>query len=415
MQKLKVYFNHYLAGTLIQEDRVLGYTFQYDEGYLKTDQPALSISLPKQIDVFSAYISAAFFAGFLPEESNRDHLAKCLKINPTDTWTLLKVMGRECAGAISIVEEDQKVVLEYKPEYKFISDDEFDDILRHLHQRPLNFGYEGTYFSIAGAQTKMGVALVDDRIAIPLKQTPTTHIIKNKNLRFKNSVENEFYCMRLAKEIGLEVANVEMRKVMDERYLLIERFDRKFFDDKIIRIHQEDFCQAMGIPSEKKYELSEGPGFKKVKDYIYDYSVDPIEDSQKLIKAIAFNYFVGNCDAHGKNYSFVYNDGIRLAPLYDLLSTAVYPHLKPHRLAMTIGGQKDLFSVSNSHWRKLAEDLNVNYSLLKEIVYQIEDNLMQNHLKLAESFQADIKLRNVIRQIDAVITKQTKRLKRELI
>ncbi|ASY73723.1 HipA protein (plasmid) [Sinorhizobium fredii CCBAU 83666] len=176
---------------------------------------------------------------------------------------------------------------------------------------------------MAGAQSKVPVVLIDRRIALPLPGQATTHILKPPIARFPGTTENEAFVKKLGATIGLDIAPVEPRSAEGRSFLLVERYDRVRDASGVVRrIHQEDFCQALGVPPETKYASGGGPTFKDCFELLRRVSARPATDVLKLLDAAIFNLVVGNADAHGKNFSILYDDhGPRLAPLHDLLST----------------------------------------------------------------------------------------------
>lgn len=211
--------------------------------------------------------------------------------------------------------------------------------------------------SLAGAQGKLVVAMHNEDFRLPLDGSPSSHILKPQSPHFDGLVENEFFCMRLAAEAGLDVAAVEIGTAGDTRFLQVERFDRKrVSSDLMARIHQEDFCQALGIPPELKYQQEGGPNLKRCFELVRAISAVKGPDVLKLFDAVVFNLLIGNGDAHGKNFSFLY-DGTRakLAPLYDLVCTQAYPNLSPE-MAMKIGDERKPTRVFARNWRKFFTD-----------------------------------------------------------
>lgn len=213
--------------------------------------------------------------------------------------------------------------------------------------------------SLAGAQPKVPVIVDDDgRMALPTNSAaPTTHILKPEPKRFPGLVDNEAFCMALARACELPVAQItKAQTASGERFLMVERYDRDLTADPIRRLHQEDFCQALGLPADKKYQQEGGPTVAQSAELIRSCTPIPAQELPRLIRAVAFNWIVGNCDAHGKNYSLLYDQGApTLAPLYDIVSTVVYPELTT-RLAMSIDGARDLEEVDDRSWVKLAGD-----------------------------------------------------------
>ena len=337
---LNVYFDRELVGQLIQDDGGQ-MIFQYDESWLGRPEPiALSRSLPLREEPFTQKECQGFFGGTLPEEGNRKVIARILGISDKNDFAMLEQIGGECAGAITFLPEDEKNS-EDDDRYRELADDELASILRELPRRPLMAGADGIRLSLAGAQDKIAVRLDDGKISIPRGSAPSSHVLKPAIDTHEGVVFNEAFCMALANACGLSVAPVAIGKVEDIDYLLAERYDRVRSEANVIqRLHQEDFCQALGIPSEIKYQTEGGPSLADCFGLIREVSSGPALDLLALLDAVIFNLLIGNHDAHAKNFSFLYRPdrSVRLAPLYDLVCTVYYEELTD-KMAMKIGGE----------------------------------------------------------------------------
>lgn len=337
---LNVYYDGDLVGQLIQDDGGQ-MTFQYDASWRGRDEPvALSWSLPVREEPFMQKECRGFFGGALPEEDNRKVIARILGISDKNDFAMLEQIGGECAGAISFLPEDEDLP-EDDNRYRELTDDELGEILRELPRRPLMAGEDGIRLSLAGAQDKIAVRRDDGTISIPRGTAPSSHVLKPAIDTYEGVVFNEAFCMGLANACGLNAAPVEIGNVKGIDYLLSERYDRiRDEDGSIRRLHQEDFCQALGVPSEIKYQSEGGPSLTDCFALIRNASSAPAPDLIALLDAVIFNLLIGNHDAHAKNFSLLYmpDRSIRLAPLYDLVSTVYYPELTD-RMAMKIGKQ----------------------------------------------------------------------------
>ena len=233
-------------------------------------------------------------------------------------------------------------------------------------------GEDGLRLSLAGAQSKLPVLVIDGHIALPAPGQPTSHILKPPIARFAGTTENEYFCMSLARAVGLDVAPVEMRTVGDRSFLLITRYDRATGPaGDLIRLHQEDFAQALGVPSHRKYASEGGPNFPDCFALLRRAATRPPRDILRLLDAAIFNLIIGNADAHAKNFSLLHKQGaITLAPLYDLLSTALYPELSP-KLAMKIGGKAVLDDIEARHWDRFATDAQLGAPFVRARVGQL--------------------------------------------
>ena len=344
----------------------------------------LSLSLPIQKEPFKEKICRAFFGGLLPENPNmRELLAKKYNININDDFKLLQAIGRDCAGAISFTEitEPQKKEVFVQIKGKTLTNTELKTYIKELPYKP----YSGKRLSLAGAQEKTAICLIDGKITIPNEDIPTTHILKTALPKYEQSIENEYICMKTAKDIGLNVANVEIKKIDDLKILLIERFDRKCENGKLKRILQEDFAQSLGIQSRDKYKVT----FKDCLNVINQMAT-PALYKQEFVSRIIFNYLIGNTDAHAKNFSlFLSENGlIGLTPAYDLLCSAVYDC--DQRIAMKIGNAKYYKDVTEKDWKKFAEEFDVSYKLVKNELEKQKNELPKIIEKINEELKSEI-------------------------
>jgi serine/threonine-protein kinase HipA len=226
-----------------------------------------------------------------------------------------------------------------------------------------------------------------DAISLPLGGAPSTHILKPAVERFAGVVFNEAYCMRLAATVGLPVAKTEIRRVEDVEYFLVERYDRTQRQSsegiELKRLHQEDFCQALGIVSENKYQKEGGPSLKQCFALLREVSSAPVLDLARLLDAVIFNFLVGNNDAHAKNFSLLYHGGgavqqeIRLAPLYDVVSTHHYPELT-REMAMRIGGEYVSDRVTRQDFEQLAIDARLAKPLVNRRVSELAESVISS-------------------------------------
>lgn len=374
---LDIWWDGHLVGELTQDKHgELG--FAYAPAWLDDEQALpLSASLPKRAEPFSRRECRPFFGGLLPEESQRDAAAQALGVSRANDFALLDRLGGDVAGALQLLppgEGPAPLAPDQRPTP--LDDAGLIRVLDALPVRPLLAGEEGLRLSLAGAQSKVPVVLVDGAVALPAPGQPTTHILKPPISRFVATTENEAFVMRLAAAIGLDVAPVEPRTVEDRTFLLVQRYDRATGDDGFVRrIHQEDFCQALGVPPETKYASEGGPTFKDCFALLRRVAARPAVDVLKLLDAVIFNVIAGNADAHGKNFSILYDaEGPRLAPLYDLLATVAYPDLSP-KFAMKIGKRATLAELDAKGWAAFAADAGLGLPLIRRRVAEISKDV----------------------------------------
>jgi serine/threonine-protein kinase HipA len=372
---LDVWWDKRIVGQLT-ENQHGELSFVYGPAWLADpDTPPLSASLPKREKAFTKRECRPFFAGLLPEESQREAVAQLLGVSVANDFALLDRLGGEVAGAVELLPPGTpSSVVPSQQLPTRLDDAALLEVLDDLPRRPFLTGEEGLRLSLAGAQPKVPVVLVDNAVALPAPGQPTTHILKPPIERFNGTTENEAFVMRLARAVGLNVAHVEPRTVSDRKFLLIERFDRLLgADGRVHRIHQEDFCQALGRPPEKKYACDGGPAFVDCFHLLRACSTAPALDGIALLDAAIFNVIVGNADAHGKNFSILYRSGSpRLAPLYDLLCTAYYRDLSKF-FAMKIGKRATLGELDARGWDTFAHDAGMTRPFVRQRVRKIAE------------------------------------------
>jgi serine/threonine-protein kinase HipA len=390
-KRLDVYLHKDFVGHLIQNESGQ-MVFDYAESWLeKPGACPLSQSLSLRKERFTRKECRGFFAGILPEESKRDIIARNLGISARNDYAMLERIGGECAGAVTFVPAGEPLP-ERNYDYRKLSTAELIAILKELPRRPLLAGERGVRLSLAGAQDKVAVRIEEDGISLPLGGAPSTHILKPAIDRFEGVVFNEALSMELAAAIGLPTAPVETRTVEDMTFLLVERYDRvhrqAVGEEPVVeRVHQEDFCQAQGIVPETKYQKEGGPSLKDCFNLLRAVSSAPVIDLARLLDGVIFNYLVGNNDAHGKNFSLVYSGAgtgdlhVRLAPLYDVVSTIYYPELSPE-MAMKIGGEYSSDRVTPRNFEKLAEEAGLAKPLVRRRVAELADAILATLPKL---------------------------------
>ena len=354
---LDVWFGETKAGALTQ-DEAGALSFAYDPGYLTgVDPRAISFSMPLQEAPYTDRVVRPFFSGLLPDEGARQRLAGALGISAGNAFGLLEVIGGECAGALSLYPAGEAPPSSDDDGIEILSQPRLEEILGKLRERPLLGGEEGVRLSLAGAQDKIAVCVEGDAIGLAKGGRPTTHILKPFIQALDGTVENELFCLRLAARLKLPVPAVEMRYGGTIPFLLVERYDRApHKDGTITRLHQEDFCQALSVPPELKYEEEGGPGTERSLDLIDRATARPAADRLAFIRALIFHYLVGNADAHGKNYALLYRGKVPdLAPLYDVVCTAAYPRLAKKQ-AMAIGGRAVPDTIQLKHWLTLVPE-----------------------------------------------------------
>jgi serine/threonine-protein kinase HipA len=301
-------------------------------------------------------------------------------------------MGRDSAGALTIIPDDESLEGKHKPGLTELNETELAEHLRSLPRRPLLIDEdEGIMLSLAGVNDKTAVTVRKGVINLPRGGFPSTHIIKVDIPGLKDSIRTEQFCLELARQIGLRVPRSEIRQAEDQTYMIMARYDRAMRDGQLLRIHQEDFCQALGVMPGKKYQRKGGPGWADCFDLVAVRSTSA-EDRRTLLREAIFQYLSGNPDAHAKNYSLVYRgpaNGIRLSPLYDVNNAAAFRHhFKKARpiMAMSIGTQSNPDAVTEDDFRDFARDCGFPARIVLEEVRAVAGELL-DALPVARSLQ----------------------------
>ena len=356
---LEVWLLNQRAGTLWLKDGEL--QFEYSVLWLEQPQAiALSQSLPLQAEPFGDRACRPFFAGLLPEGQLRQMIAQQCQISRSNDFGLLKAIGGDCAGAVSLVVGDQVA----EPDaVEWLEQDQLSALLDDLPQRPMLAQRDGLRLSLAGAQDKLPVVFDEGRIGLPLGSTASTHILKPAIAAVEGSVINEAFCMALGQAMGLQVADAEILTTGERQVLVVRRYDRRRGDDaRWLRLHQEDFCQALGVPPELKYQNESGPDLNACFGLLRRATRPSAPQVIRLLDAVVFNALIGNNDAHAKNFSLLYTERTpTLAPLYDLLCTAVYPTLTT-KMAMKLGRKYRFSEVQERHWEGFTEAAGLSWA-----------------------------------------------------
>jgi len=394
--KLSVFRSKVKVGSLDLSANEPFYGFTYDSAYL--DSPSalpLSISLPLALPRYPGTAAQPFFEGLLPEGAARDAIARRLGVSSRSSVKLLRALGRDCAGDISIIDEDEdpRHCLDPSSGSDSTMYIPLDGGIQKIAENPfleIPRLQEDMRLSLAGGQGKIALyhhhaKSIAQGWYVPLSGLPTTHIIKPGLLEahYPHITLNEFLCLRAASACGMRAVEVDLL-FPETPVIIIRRYDRLTSDMEVNglktvqRVHQEDCCQACGVKSSLKYEHDGGPGFKLIRELLAKYARQPYEDITNLVKWGIFNYLIGNCDAHSKNLSLLHSmDGaVSLAPIYDLASTTIYDGRFGSKLSrnmgMRIGAHENIDRVNTEDFGIFARDVHVRLqqvvSLGKELI-----------------------------------------------
>ncbi|MDD3682924.1 MAG: type II toxin-antitoxin system HipA family toxin [Desulfovibrio desulfuricans] len=404
---LEVWLLGQSVGQLIQADGRL--SFSYSPRWLQSPsaQP-LSRSLPLRPEPFDDKATRPFFAGLLPEGDKRKLVAMALQVSPQNDYALLNGIGGECAGAVTLLEPGQQPTGLTSEQYvRWLDDGELITILDELPRRPMLAGKDGLRLSLAGAQDKLPVVFVNGHIGLPKQNTPSSHILKPAISAVEGSVYNEGFCMALAMRLKLSVASTSIRRVADRVYLLVERYDRlRQPDGSLQRLHQEDFCQALGVAPEYKYQNEGGPDLTQCFDLIRKATRPSAPQVLRLLDYVIFNALIGNHDAHAKNFSLIYTRrGTVLAPLYDTLSTAVYANLTD-KMAMKIGSKYKFTEVQKQHWEQFAQAAGLSPVQVKKRILTLASLLPSEAVSLRHELTTQDLNHDILSEIVGIIERR---------
>lgn len=372
---LKVYFNKEIVGEL-RLTKIDRYEFQYQDSWLNDNRSfPISLALKLQSEPHDHVTTKSFFEGLVPEEDVLRHLKGASLKQIDSAFDFLTIYGRDCAGALTILPSN--IELMPQSELKKISWSELSNAyIQNKNLANLILNEEGGFFSLAGAQDKISLVKLNGEFFISKGDTPSTHIVKPPNRYHPsiNTVYNEFFCMRLAKAISLNVPETELIE-SEVSFYVIERFDRLIVKNNITKLHQQDFCQALGVLNTQKYEILGGPTLKDNYQLILNNSSEVIHDSKRFLRWVFFNLLIGNNDCHAKNLSFI-QQGLKLtlSPFYDLLSTSVYPTIR-NKFALKIAGQVMWSEIKAKHLRLVEKELNLKNHFLSHLLQNTIEEL----------------------------------------
>ena len=385
-QMLYCSMNGILVGEIHNKRNIL--SFEYAPSWIKRKgSRALSQSLPMWASLDNQAVEA-YFDNLLPDNINiRKNIVSRLGAKSISTFDLLESIGRDCVGAIAV---SQALPLGELPSLEIQPCTEKDIATQITHTRISNtLGMqddEDFRISLAGAQEKTAFTWWDNHWHKPLGKTPTTHIFKppinhheTMNIDFSSSVDNEWFCLRFLKELGMPVAHAVIEQFEDERVLIVERFDRKVTGDSIIRLPQEDFCQALGRLSDNKYEEHGGPSAHEIMELL-SLSLDPLHDRAMFMKSQVVFWLLAGNDGHAKNFSiFLQEKGFCLTPFYDVISAYPYfgvgnMHSRRIKMAMKVHSKNTHYhwhKIQARHWLSHAKYVGFPQSEMKKILEEL--------------------------------------------
>jgi serine/threonine-protein kinase HipA len=359
MATLPVYFEQRTVGAIDVDKNGPGFSYDPDWVVLRGAFP-ISITMPLKSERIASDIFLPWAANLLPESEQLRTLGQILGMARSDVIGLLSAIGGDTAGALSIGQPGRTATVQWRP---IAQPEDLERLIEDLPNKPFLVGDEGVSMSLAGGQTKLAVA-VDDagRICIPMNGSPSTHILKPDTPRLGGSVQNEAFCLTLARRMKIPTSSVTTGKAGNRTYLLARRYDRAEFVGRWRRLHQEDYCQALGKPPTAKYESNQtgicGPTLKDMFELTRRHLLP--SDVVRLLDLIIFNVLASNTDAHAKNYSIMLRgNGASLAPMYDVMCGEVWENVTKNTV-QKIGGTTRADHLTGRHWQQFARECSLN-------------------------------------------------------
>lgn len=412
-EPLRVYQNNRLVGDLLKKPSG-AIEFRYDESWL--DNPhayPVSLSLPLREDAYHGEPVIAVFDNLLPDsDALRRRVAEKVGADGADAYSLLAAIGKDCVGALQFLTEKEEPETDdlKKISGEPVDEQEIETLLKNLAQAPLGLNRDDAFrISVAGAQEKTALLRIDGKWFKPHGTTPTTHILKTpigqlpNGMDLTNSVENEYFCLKLAEGFGLTVNQAEMHIFGETKALVVERFDRRWSrTNQLLRIPQEDCCQALSVPSTRKYEREGGPGIAEI-IYLLKGSDVPAEDLKTFFTAQILFWLIGATDGHAKNFSIFLlpGGGFRMTPLYDLLTaqpSLVANQIKRNqmKLAMCIGKNRHyrIDDLHARHYIQTGTAAGLSKTMMTDVIERIADSALatldDTIARLPQDFPAEI-------------------------
>jgi len=404
------------------EDRLVGYLwrdqaspagvgFRYDEDWIENGF-SISRTLPLSTAEYAAEPGGTvqrFFANLLPESGARGRIVRDLKIPDTD-FDLLRAIGGECAGALTVLPLEQTP--SEQQHYSRLTHDQLHNLV--ARRGPAYGGIKTNdrpRLSLAGAQDKCPVLIRNNQYFLPLKEAPSSHILKFEIPDYKNIPAYETFTTLLARHSGLPTIGIQLCTVNSRFFVCIERYDRIWdAQENLGRLHQEDFCQALGYGHQNKYQEYGGPSFADCYRLVQNASTDPAIDPQLLLRWQIFNVLAGNSDGHAKNLSFLYTPDrqIRLAPFYDLVCTRAIERID-QQLAFDVGGERNPGIISQTHWRAEANACGIRPGFLLGLVKNTAQRLQDKLVAARAEFNSQYGSYPALQRVEQVVRKQCAR------
>lgn len=379
---LNVYFKDNLVGILELEQKSQNFTFSYAKQWQKDGfeiSPHIKFDAPTHSGTIKKFLD-----NLLPEGKALEVFSLFFQITKNNTLALTREIGNETSGALSFFDHQIKSI---QTSTRPININELTDRIKIEDPIQLIIWDGKPRLSVAGVQDKLPIIYHDGAYSFGEGELASTHILKFETDRQRDLVLNEYICMSVAKEIGMSVAEVEIKRFGKKPALLVKRFDRiRVSDKEIQRLHMIDSCQALDLAPTHKYErnfgsrkdvsnIREGVSFQKLFEFSKKCK-NPIKTKLSILQWAFFNLIISNSDAHGKNISFfVDSNGYELTPYYDLVSIAMYPEFE-QELSMAFGDSFDI-DIDSLEIVSFCKECDINIKLASKELKNITKSLLK--------------------------------------
>jgi serine/threonine-protein kinase HipA len=414
---LNVFLNGRLVG-LLRRESTGAIDFQYAREWLDWENTfPVSLSLPLREDRYIGAPVINVFDNLLPDSDPiRRRIAQRVSADGTDAYSMLSALGHDCVGALQFLPDGVAPGAVGNTAGRLVSDEEVSELIRNLADAPLGVGEDEDFrISIAGAQEKTALLRRDGQWFKPTGTTATTHILKPQigqlpnGVDLSNSVENEYLCLKLMEGLGVPAAKVEIADFGGRRTLIVERFDRRWTRDaRLLRLPQEDCCQALSVPPTRKYQSDGGPGMRQVINLLKG-SDTPDADITTFMRANLIFWLIGATDGHAKNFSVFITPGgrFRMTPAYDVLTAqpsldAGQIRRKNFKLAMSVGKNRhyDVHGIMPRHFLQTADLAGVGLPTMRSIIEDLGEGAQRKAATVIEALPQDFP----VQLIDSVMT-----------
>jgi serine/threonine-protein kinase HipA len=400
-------------------------TFTYDHVWREADEAyPLSLSMPLAAAEHGPDVVEPFLWGLLPDnERVLDRWVQKFQVSARNPFALIANVGEDCAGAVQFVRPERldEVQSGAADKVEWLDETDIAERLRALREdhAAWRLPRDTGQFSLAGAQPKTALLFDNGRWGIPSGRLPTTHILKPPTGHFDGHAENEHVCLALARALGMPAADSRVARFGEEIAIVVERYDRIRIGNEIVRVHQEDMCQALAVLPTRKYQNEGGPSVAAIVELLRTHSSERADDIETFIDAIGFNWLIAGTDAHAKNYSLLLSSGprVRLAPLYDVASILPYAKfdMQKLKLSMKVGGEYRLRDVGLRQWRKLAEEVRIDEGRLIDRLVAMAERVPVAIADIRAAMRRDGLDQPVVERLEAGLAQRAKECGKALL